>query len=266
MPEQPFLIADRPGFTPQIARLTVMMNYARQTTLQMLDGLTVDDLDFLTDPTANTIGMLLEHFCAVEIGYGGMTFENREDWDEVLGERWAAGSNLGAQGRETIRGHDLEYYLENLRTVRAKTFAEFARRDDTWLEEPIPFWGETGNRYFAWFHVFEDEINHRGQIRLIHKALPSMQNRGVLGIGTAPAGEDGLGLKIARLGQGGPADLAGLLEGDVVLRLNGVDVTGLPLERISLRGQAGETLHVQVRREGVSKPLEFEVVRVPASR
>jgi C-terminal processing protease CtpA/Prc len=93
-----------------------------------------------------------------------------------------------------------------------------------------------------------------------------MQNRGVLGIGTAPAGEDGLGLQIARLGRGGPADLAGLLEGDVVLTLDGADVTGLPLEQISLRGQAGETLHLTVRRAGVPEPLEFAVVRAPASR
>lgn len=33
-------------------------------------------------------------------------------------------------------------------------------------------WGTPTSNYFKWFHVFEDEINHRGQIRLIRKLTP----------------------------------------------------------------------------------------------
>ena len=29
---------------------------------------------------------------------------------------------------------------------------------------------------FKWFHVLEDEVNHRGQIRIIRRRLPSAQN------------------------------------------------------------------------------------------
>jgi uncharacterized damage-inducible protein DinB len=230
----PFLITDLPGFTPQISRLVSMMNYARETTLQMVRGLSVEELDFLLEPEGNSIGMLLEHFAAVEIGYQGFTFDGNDDWDAMLGERWKAGGELGALGRERIRGHELSYYLENLRVTRERTLDEFKRRDDAWLEEPFPFWGETGNRYFCWFHVFEDEINHRGQIRLIHKALPSTQNRGVLGIGPSAATEDGWGVKLSRVAPDGSAGKAGLLEGDVVLSVNGLDVTGLRFEDLNL--------------------------------
>ena len=39
--------------------------------------------------------------------------------------------------------------------------------------EETPFWGgQPANNYFKWFHVFEDEINHRGQIRWLCKRLP----------------------------------------------------------------------------------------------
>ena len=42
-----FLIAEIPGFTPQIGRLVSMMNYARSTTLSAVAGLGVDELDYL---------------------------------------------------------------------------------------------------------------------------------------------------------------------------------------------------------------------------
>jgi hypothetical protein len=29
------------------------------------------------------------------------------------------------------------------------------------------------NNHFKWFHVFEDEINHRGQIRWLRARLPT---------------------------------------------------------------------------------------------
>ena len=41
---------------------------------------------------------------------------------------------------------------------------------DAWLDAQTPFWGgKPANNYFKWFHVFEDELNHRGQIRWLRK-------------------------------------------------------------------------------------------------
>ena len=77
---------------------------------------------------------------------------------------------LGAQARREIKGNDLNYYLRVLERVRSKTLAEFASRSDEWLDEETPFWDrQPANNYFKWFHVFEDEINHRGQIRWLRK-------------------------------------------------------------------------------------------------
>jgi hypothetical protein len=47
-----------------------------------------------------------------------------------------------------------------------------AARDDAWLERsvtPAP----RINAHWAWFHVAEDEINHRGQIRWLRARLPT---------------------------------------------------------------------------------------------
>lgn len=263
MTQRLFFIGDRLGFTPQISRLVGMMNYARSTTIDMVRGLSVEDLDYLVTPDGNSLGMLLEHMAAVEVGYQGFTFDGNDDWAAMMGERWAAGGQLGALGREQIRGHKLGYYLENLRTVRAKTLEEFAKRDDAWLEEEIPFWGTVGNRYFAWFHVFEDEINHRGQMRLIRKALPSMQNRGMLWLGLEAAHDDGTGLRIHFVSADSPAQSAGLEVGDEIIAIDNQPVQHTPYDEISVSGPAGSSVRFTVQRG--EQHFEISVTRAAQS-
>ena len=160
-----YLIGDIPGFTPQIGRLVSMMNYARHTTLSAVEGLGVEELDYLHDPQSNSIGALLLHIAAAEVGYQAATFYAR-DLDEEERHEWGAALDLGERAWREIRGHELDYYLSRLEQVRAKTLAELGRREDRWLEEQTSFGGgRRVNNYFKWFHVFGHEINHRGQIR-----------------------------------------------------------------------------------------------------
>ena len=164
-----FLIGGVPGFAAQIGRLVSMMNYARHTTISAVEGLGVRHLDYLHDAESNSIGALLSHVAAVEVAYQAATFHLRDLNDEETAE-WGAALDLGERARRTIRGHDLAYYLERLGRVRAKTLAELGRRGDGWLEEQAPFWGGIqANNHFKWFHVFEDELSHRGQIRWLRK-------------------------------------------------------------------------------------------------
>jgi hypothetical protein len=65
----------------------------------------------------------------------------------------------------------LEHYLGRLERVRAKTLDELAERDDAWLDERTAFGNAQVNNYFKWFHVIEEELNHRGQIRWLRKRL-----------------------------------------------------------------------------------------------
>jgi hypothetical protein len=164
-----FLIGDVQGFTPQIGRLVSMMNYTRYTTLAEVEGLSVDQLDYLHDEQSNSIGALLFHIAAVEVWYQAATFDGRDLNDEEMRE-WGSGLDLGERARREIRGHDLEYYRRRLERARATTLAELGRREDPWLDEKAPFWGgRPANNYFKWFHVVEDELSHRGQIRWLRK-------------------------------------------------------------------------------------------------
>ena len=165
--ENLYLIGDIPGFTPQIARLVSMMNYVRHTTLSAVEGLTVNELDYLNDPESNSIGSLLLHIAAAEVGYQAATFDKRELNDEEKHE-WDTALVLGKKARQEINGYDLNYYLNKLGQVRIKTLAELAIRDDQWLYEQTPFGSDNRvNNYFKWFYVFTHEVNHRGQIRLL---------------------------------------------------------------------------------------------------
>jgi uncharacterized damage-inducible protein DinB len=255
----PYLISpDRPNFTPNISRLVSMMNYARVTTIETVRGLTTEELDFIPEPYGNSIGMLLEHFAAVEVGYQGESYG--QGWDVAVGERWKAGAELGELGREQIRGHTLRYYLDNLSMTRAATYAEFAKRDDVWLEEPLDFWESTGNRFFMWFHVLEDEINHRGQMRLIRQHFERFKNAGMMGLNCDAVTEEGMGLRIKALDPESPAAEAGLMDRDVVLEFDGLDVTQMLFDEIPFLKNVGVTSHFKVQRG--EEILEFDVTRI----
>lgn len=51
-----------------------------------------------------------------------------------------------------------------------KRSATFQSLPNEWLFKTTTFWyDKPANNYFKWFHVFEDELSHRGQIRIIKK-------------------------------------------------------------------------------------------------
>ena len=165
----PYVIGDLPGFTPGIARLVSMMTYVRETTEEAVRGMTAGELDYVHDARSNSVGGLLAHVAAVEEWYQGATFFGRELGSADMGE-WGAALDLGERARREIRGRALDDYLARLQRVRATTLDELGRRDDGWLDETAPFWqGQPANNHFKWFHVFEDELNHRGQIRWLRK-------------------------------------------------------------------------------------------------
>lgn len=172
-------VGDLPGFTPGIARLVSMMNWVRFTTVELVEGMTVEQLDYLHDAESNSIGALLLHAAAVEFEYAATLFEGRSLTAEEMIE-WEPALELGELGRRKIGGNSIDFYLERLERVRTNTLQELRKRDDAWLDEEIPFWGEhKANLHFIWFHVFEDELNHRGQMRwLKSRAVKAFPNRG----------------------------------------------------------------------------------------
>ena len=149
-----FVIDKLEGLHVEFSKLVSMMNYARYTTIQAVEGLTIGELDYLYDEEANSIGMLLYHMAAIEFYYQVHTFEDREPTEAEL-ER-LPGIELGDLGREKIKGNAIEFYINTLQEVRSKTIAIFQSLPDEWLFKTTDFWyDKPTNNYFKWFHVLK---------------------------------------------------------------------------------------------------------------
>jgi uncharacterized damage-inducible protein DinB len=115
--------------------------------------------------------MLLLHIAAVEYDFHKETIENRE-LSEAEKKCWNPALELGELGREKIKGNSLDFYINQLSEVRKKTLKDMQKLEDNWLYIETDFWdNKKANNYFKWFHVLEDEIHHRGQIRLLRKRI-----------------------------------------------------------------------------------------------
>ena len=165
-------IGPRPGYSPEIGTLVSMLAFTRMQVVHNVKGMSQQDLDFLLDGKANTIGALLMHLAATETYYGMNTFGGMkwDSWSDDIKKKWDIPMNLGDPARKAIKGNSLDYYLNILHESREKNLAEFRKRDDKWLTELDPEMGM--NNYSKWFHVAEHESNHDGQVKFLKSRLP----------------------------------------------------------------------------------------------
>jgi carboxyl-terminal processing protease len=83
------------------------------------------------------------------------------------------------------------------------------------------------------------------------------------GIGATVNDAEGGGVMIVRPFPGSPAEAVGLRSGDVIIAVDGQDITGLTLDEAvqRIRGPAGSRVRLTVRREGLAEPFEVTVTR-----
>jgi uncharacterized damage-inducible protein DinB len=159
------------GYSPKIGELVSMLEYTRAVTMEDIRFLTQQDLDYLSNEGSNSIGALLMHMASIEFVHQVITFEERDINSEEL-SKWKAALELGKQAKMSIKQNSLDFYLNELALVREHTLSKLKNYNDDWLFEERQ-WdnGVTHNYYYLWFHVLEDEISHRGQIRAIRRAI-----------------------------------------------------------------------------------------------
>jgi uncharacterized damage-inducible protein DinB len=148
-----------------------MLAFTRVQVLNSVRGMSKQDLDFLLDGKANTIGALLLHLAATETYYGLSTFGGLGwgSWSDDIKKKWDIPMNLGEPARKAIKGNALDYYLTILGESRERNLAELRKRDDKWLALVDQ---RGANNYAKWFHVAEHESNHNGQIKFLKSRLP----------------------------------------------------------------------------------------------
>ena len=174
----PTIIGPQEGYSPQIGTLVSMMAWCRNAVVSVVKEMTAEQLDFLLDDKANTIGALLNHLAATDAFYHEHTFKGIEwgKWDESVSKKFDVAMSLGEPARKTIKGNNLDFYLNLLNETRESTLAEFRKRDDKWLMsiDQKWFWGPTNN-YCKWFHVCEHESHHQGQVALLKSRVPGLK-------------------------------------------------------------------------------------------
>lgn len=167
-----YFIIPGKGYSPQIGALVSMLNNLSDRVEDAVQLLNQKETDLLFDNKANSIGALIMHLAAAEAYYQVYTFENR-GFNEEEKKKWDVALNLGEEGRQQIKGHEIEYYLAIYKDVRKKTLEELAKRDDKWLMLTHP--GDDINNYFSWFHIMEHQSSHLGQILFLKKRLPKRE-------------------------------------------------------------------------------------------
>ncbi|MBG8554090.1 DinB family protein [Hymenobacter guriensis] len=143
---------------------------ARITTIQSINNLSVEELDWQYKAGWNTIGALLAHIIAVE-HYFRIEFIGGRKLTEEENAKWLPALDLGPYVPQLITGELIDSYIDRLTESRRQlvevlktvSFEEFTKR----IEDYDP---ETGcDLAWALYHMVEDEIYHRGQISIIRK-------------------------------------------------------------------------------------------------
>lgn len=170
-----WLIKPLEGFSPHIGVLVATLDHCRQRTIEWTKDLTIHQLDYLFDEDANSIGALLLHIAGIEAAYQEITFTGRNILDNPERiKKWYTPIYLGDVARREIRGRPISYYHNELAAMRQKTLDQFRQYDDSWLWQESPYGSGTANNYWMWYHVYEDEINHRGAISWLKSRIPDL--------------------------------------------------------------------------------------------
>ncbi|MFK2821211.1 DinB family protein [Flavobacteriaceae sp. LMIT009] len=154
------------GFTPQIGVLVSMLNDLSNRVERTVKDLDAQEIDFLLDEDANSIGTLIMHLAATEKLYQVYTFENRE-FNKEEEKEWGTAMSMGKKAQKKYKGKDVKEYLEAFKAVREKTLEYLKDKDDEWLTQYTS--DNNMNHHWAWFHVMEHQSSHLGQILLIKK-------------------------------------------------------------------------------------------------
>jgi len=170
-----FLIGPKKGYSPLIGTLVSMLEYMTSQVKRTIQDLSIEELDYEFDDNSNTIGALILHITSSEKFHQIGTLENRPLNEEEL-KFWFPARNLGDPSSKTIKGHEIEYYLQIMDEVRKDSLTGLKEKDDIWLlslDETISTSERPINKFWRWFHACEHMSNHNGQIKFLKSRLPS---------------------------------------------------------------------------------------------
>jgi uncharacterized damage-inducible protein DinB len=147
-----------------------MLSKTRETTLQKINNIRVEELDWQCRPGWNTIGALLSHTIALEHYFRIEFVEGRKLTKEEV-EKWLPALDLGQHVPRLIRLLPIEFYHTGFAESRRLFLESFKSIDFDSFTRRIEGYDPQEGCNMAWvlYHMIEDEIRHCGQIALLRK-------------------------------------------------------------------------------------------------
>ncbi|MES2621954.1 MAG: DinB family protein [Bacteroidota bacterium] len=143
---------------------------ARATTLQRVEGIGKTELHWQYAKGWNTIGALLSHMVSCE-HFFRITYIQQRELTKAENKKWLPGLDMGEYIPQLINNKPISWYLRQLavsqkmlvKELKGLSKEEFHKR----IEDYNP---KTGcNLAWVFYHVAEDEVHHRGQISILRK-------------------------------------------------------------------------------------------------
>ncbi len=156
-----------------------IMEDARTTTLQRVQGISVEELDWQYAEGWNSIGALLAHVISCE-NFFRIYFVERRALTKDEEEKWMPGLELGKFVPSLICGKPIEVYIEEMSASRKTMFEQIRllSRED-FIKPRMGSYDPVTGYNLAWglYHNAEDEVHHRGQISILRKIYKTQSQR-----------------------------------------------------------------------------------------
>jgi hypothetical protein len=162
---------------PSIDYLVGILDDARVTTLQRVQGISNQELHWQFAPGWNTVGALLCHIASAE-EFFRIEFIERRELTPAEHEQWMPGLEMGPYIPKLITGEPIEAYVSRLQQSRARLLAALSPLSVAEFQEKRDGYNPVTGCNLAWilYHLAEDEVHHRGQISILRKLY--QYNRG----------------------------------------------------------------------------------------
>lgn len=158
--------------------LCAIKHDARAVTLQYLENITQEELDWQPYPAWNFIGALAQHIISLDEYFRINFIEKRKFTQEEklqYGPALQMGERLGL-----LKGKSPDELRSQLKTAHENMIAAIRGLTEVQLFERIPkAYDEATGSDLAWilYHSAEDEIHHRGQISILRKIYKTIEKK-----------------------------------------------------------------------------------------
>ncbi len=143
---------------------------ARITTIERVEGLSIEELNWQYSDGWNTIGVLLSHIISAENFFRIQFIEERE-LSELESKEYLPSLEMGKYIPQLITENSISFYIEKLKESRVKLIQQITKLNKEDFYKKRDGYNPNTGYNLAWvlYHLAEDEVHHRGQISIIRK-------------------------------------------------------------------------------------------------